>query len=357
MSSMKLGRRVWVLPIAGILAVVLYLYFFIDISETVEAISQANALLCGLALLFVLNGLFFYGVTWEVILRAMSKPLGIWRAFQYACASVFTATMLPMGTLSGESLRAYMAVKDSNGNPGSVVASIISHRSVDMMPFLGNACIGLIFMLTMQQYFSFAVYVVSSVILLVIFTISLVLYLVLRPEKTGGILNGIFRFVGRFYKNSTKLNRLREKAVEELKLFHESIEDLSHKPLSLCAAILSATISVVSDIVAAKLVFQALGADVSLGIIITVYTIAISLQTIPIGLPGMVGPVEVSMITLYSLAGILPAIGAAATLILRSMSLWFEVALGGVMAYWVGINIFKKQPIDAQFPPISVLDR
>ena len=55
----------------------------------------------------------------------------------------------------------------------------------------------------------------------------------------------------------------------------------------------------------------------------------------------MTGPVEITMITIYSAAGVSPAIASAATLLNRSMTLWFEAALGGIMTYWVGFKTLQ----------------
>lgn len=342
MESQRINRRFLALLLLGISIIGLFLYFFIDVSETIEVLSSADPSLCLLALISVLSGVFLYAMTWEVILRAVSKPLGIWKAFQYVCTSIFLSIVLPMGAIGGETTRTYLTVKNSDSNPGGVIASIISHRSMDMIPFMGGAAIGFIFMVMNRQFFGYAIYAVSSVIFLIIFAISLVLYIAIRPEKTERILNAIFRLIARIYKRPDKLSDWKGRAAKQLELFHEGIDRLRLKPTTLALALLFSALSYSSDIIAARLIFRALGIEVAFSIIITVYTIAIALQTIPIGLPGMTGPVEVSMITIYSVAGIPPAIGAAATLLMRSMNLWFEMALGAAMAYWVGLKSLKR---------------
>ncbi len=341
MGSMRIDKRVLALLVLGLLVILIFLYLFVDIHKTIKAISSADPLLCTLALISVLSGVFFYALTWEVILRAVSEPLGIWRAFQYVCTSIFLSIILPAGTLTGETTRTYLTVKNSYSNPGSVIASIISHRTLDMIPFLGGSCIALLFMYMNHQFLGYTIYIVSSLIFLVILTISLVLYLVLRPQRTEGILNALFRLVARVYKRPEKLAKWKEMAAKQLRLFHEGIERLTVRPSTIPLALLCSALSYSADIIAIKLIFRALGLDVPFSVILTAYTIAIAVQTIPVGLPGMTGPVEISMITVYSLAGIPPAIGAAATLIMRSMNLWFEMALGGVMAYWVGLKALR----------------
>lgn len=342
MDSQSVNRKVLALLLLGALTVILFLYFFVDLSETIKTVSSANPYLCTVALLFVVAGIFFYAVTWEIMLHTISKRLGLWKAFQYVCTSIFMSIVIPGGTLSEETTRTYLTMKNSNNNAGSVIASIISHRAIDIIPFLGGACLSFLFMIKNREFLGYAIYVISFVILLIILALSPILYLAIRPEKTEKILDAIFRLVARFYKKPEKLLNWKEIAAEELKLFHEGIDHLRNKPFTLSFAFFFTILSYTCDIIAPMLVFRALGTDVPYTIIITVYTITVALLTIPVGIPGMTGPAEIAMITIYSAAGVSPATAAAATIILRGMNLWFETALGGVMAYRVGLKTLNK---------------
>jgi len=342
MSSLKMDKRVLALMLFGVLVVVLFLYFFVDIGATISAILSANPLFTALTFFLVASGIFFYALTWEVILRALSKPLGIWRSIQYVCASIFVSILVPGGPLSEETTRTYLTVKNSDNSPGSVVASIISHRALYVMPFLGGACFSLILMFRDRAFLGYTFYVISSVVFLIVLALSLVLYLAVSPEKTGRILSLVFRLVGRVYKRPAKLLSWREKAAEELKFFHEGIDLLRGKPLALIPAFLCTVLSYASNVFAADLAFRALGTEVPLSLIIVAYTITVAILTLPLGILGMTGPAEISMITIYSAAGIHPATAAASTLIVRTMTLWFQMALGGLFAYRIGLKALKE---------------
>jgi len=342
MDSQGINRRVFALLLLGVLAIGFFLHLFVDVAEILRALSSADPFLCSLALLFVISGIFFYALTWDIILHAISKPVGIWKAFQYVCISIFMSIVVPGGTISEETTRTYLAVRNSNNDTGSVIASIISHRVIDITPFLGGACISLVFMVKNREFLGYAIYVVSFVIFLIILAISLVLYLAIRPEKTERILSAIFGLAARVYWKKEKLFNWKEKAIMELGLFHGGIDRLRNSPFTLVPAFLFTILSYASDIIAPKLVFQALGFDVPYTIIVTVYTITVALLTIPVGIPGMTGPAEITMITLYSAAGVPPAAATAATIVLRSMNFWFEMALGGAMTYWVGMKTLRR---------------
>jgi len=84
------------------------------------------------------------------------------------------------------------------------------------------------------------------------------------------------------------------------------------------------------DVMVAYFVFLSLRYTIEVPIIISIYTIGITIQMIPIGIPGMIGVVETIMAALYSLVGIPSAISVAATLMIRIVMLWFEIAIGGI---------------------------
>jgi len=341
MRALSLNRRYFLLGTMGVVMVIVFLYLFIDLGKTLEVMSQANYALVGAGLLFVLGGVFLYGAAWDMVLRAMSAPLGLWKAFKVAFASIFLSIVMPMGTISGESLRCYLAVKNSTSSTGNVFASVLGHRTIDMTAFLGVSIFGLVYMLRMHEFLNYTIYAVSLVILLVSVAISLVLYVIVRPQQTARILDALFRLVGRLYRRKDKLEDWKQKAVVEAGRFHKGIDKLTKKPFHVVYAVTLSTISVICDLLATRLVFGSLGLDVPLGIITTAYVVSIAIQTIPVGLPGMVGPVEVSMITIYAAAGLSAVTAAAATLILRSLSLIMQIVLGGLSAYSSGIDVLK----------------
>jgi uncharacterized protein (TIRG00374 family) len=62
-----------------------------------------------------------------------------------------------------------------------------------------------------------------------------------------------------------------------------------------------------------------------------VYTIGITVQIVPVGIPGMVGVVETIMSGLYTLAGIPLNVSVAATMMIRVIMMWLEALIGGIV--------------------------
>jgi hypothetical protein len=104
------------------------------------------------------------------------------------------------------------------------------------------------------------------------------------------------------------------------------------------------------DLLIAVLVFFSLGSlgvNISFAAIIIVYSIIIGIQNIPIGVPGEVGLVEIVMTALYTLLGsgdpiVMSAIATGATVLIRILTLWTRIIIGGIAFQWLGIKGFKN---------------
>ena len=106
---------------------------------------------------------------------------------------------------------------------------------------------------------------------------------------------------------------------------------LKSSKVSLALSTLFAFAYWIFDIIVAYFVFASLKFPVPLGIIVAVYTIGISIQIVPIGIPGMVGVVETVMSGLYVVSGIPLSLSVAATVMIRLVMMWFEALIGGII--------------------------
>jgi uncharacterized protein (TIRG00374 family) len=173
---------------------------------------------------------------------------------------------------------------------------------------------------------------------LILISSALVLALVIlllfsvKPEISKGIALRITRFLDRIFlkrrNNPLKLTELATKGFTE---FEVSLKILKNRKLPLLLSILFAFLYWFFDIAVAYLVFTSLKFPVPLGIIIAVYTIGISIQIIPVGIPGMIGIVETVMSGLYVASGIPLSLSVAATVMIRLVMMWFEALIGGIV--------------------------
>jgi hypothetical protein len=126
-----------------------------------------------------------------------------------------------------------------------------------------------------------------------------------------------------------------------LKAFHDGIDAFGVKPSRLVLPVFLAIVAWLLDLLIAFLVFHALNTRVSFSAIVIVYSISVAVQTIPIGVPGEIGLLDVLMVSLYTLLGIPIAVSAVATLLIRILTLWLRLLIGGLTVQWLGIKSLR----------------
>jgi uncharacterized protein (TIRG00374 family) len=69
--------------------------------------------------------------------------------------------------------------------------------------------------------------------------------------------------------------------------------------------------------------------------VVTVFSVMVILQMLPIFLPGGIGIVDILMTTLYMTVGISKESAAGATIMVRFVTLWFLTTVGGLMTLYL----------------------
>jgi len=343
-QGQKIGfpRRTLVLLGLGILLTVAFLYAFADIGEAFSIIASANLLVYSLSFLSVTLGTLAYTLAWHVLLRDAGVRIGVLREWGIVWVSVFLNILVPTGSVGGELARVYLITKgpqkeENKRSPGELTATIIAHRVITMMPFLLGSVAGFIYLALAYKASGFILGLASLMVVLLLGTFLGICYLCFSPKRIEGFVHGCLRLIR--HLSIGRLNRrLDESQVlidENLEAFQHGIETLRHNPKSLGLASAFSALFWVLDALVAYFAFQAIDFPIPLATLVFVYTIGVTIQMVPVGIPGMIGVVEVTMITLYSATGIPAEVGAAATMLIRIVMLWFEALVGGVVTYLI----------------------
>jgi hypothetical protein len=191
--------------------------------------------------------------------------------------------------------------------------------------------------------------VVSFILFITVGTalaLFLLIYLSLREKATTKLVNWLVNLLKRIFKGRLKGRWLSSKAQRILKEFHKGIDILGEHPGKLVLPITFSIMAWLFHILIAFFVFYSLHVRVPFSAIIIVFSISMAVQTVPIGIPGEVGLVEIVMTSLYTLLlpGITPTIATVATILIRALTLWTRLIISGVAAQWVGIKMLKGSP-------------
>jgi len=342
MKKRSIIKRGFLLLFIGLSVFLIYLYFlggvtgFANIASTLR---RANLLYYSLAFASIILGTLFYSLTWHRLLSLLSIRSAFRKTFLYIWVGTFVDLLVPAEAITGEITRAYLMSRSLSGDTGKVVASIVSHRLLSMAITLGGLILSSAFFVLKYKPAGLIVNFIMVVSVGTAASIILLYYLFSRKKVTEKVVNWLISFLTFVSRGRWHLTGLRSRIQTTLKAFHEGIEILISRPKSLALPTAFSLAAWFFHMLTPFFVFVSIGFHVPLSAIIVVYSISIALQTIPIGVPGEVGLIEIVMTSLYTLLGIPVVISAAATVLTRVITLWFKLFVGYMATQWVGIKV------------------
>jgi uncharacterized protein (TIRG00374 family) len=231
--------------------------------------------------------------------------------------------------------------KDSNENPGNVVASIVSHRILSTTINLISLIIGSLAILILK--YELPNLILNLILLVAVgnaISIGFLFLVCLRKEIAQKIIDSLLNFLKFILRGRLQLTTVRFKVRKALKAFHQALEVLGKNPKSLAQPVVFSLTSWFFSAFVSFLVFVSLGHPIHFSVVIIVYSISCAIRSFPLGIPGEVGVMEVVMTTLYTaFLGIeFAPLCAAATVLIRVLTVWFRLFIGFMAVQWVGIK-------------------
>ncbi len=324
----------------GLLIFIGYLYFFVDIPEMLTIIQRVDLFYYLLAVAVLLLNMLASSLTWQYFLRPLSVNVSFRKTFLFTWIGVFVDLLIPSESISGDASKAYLMSKDSGENAGKVVASVVSHRILSMIITLSSLIISSLLLFILQ--YELPAFVSNLILLVALGTAISLVFIVLvsiREQLTRKLIDLLLRFFAFILRGRLKLASLRSKTRKALSAFHQSLDVLGRNPRSLVRPVFFSIVGWLLSVLLSYLVFVSLGHPVSFVRITIVYSISVTIQNIPLGVPGEVGLVEIVMTSLYGLLGVPLDISAAATVLIRVLTVWFRLLLGFVAVQWIGIKV------------------
>jgi uncharacterized protein (TIRG00374 family) len=341
-NGLKLRKTVPFL-LLGVLIFVAYLHFFVGIPEILAIIRHVDVFYYGLAVAVLLLNMAINSLTWQYLLRPLSVKVSFRKNFLFTWIGFFVDLLVPAESISGDATKAYLMTKESAENGGKVLASVVSHRIMLMV----TATVSLIVSFLWLYVLKIEVPVlVSGLVLLVIFGTAVSLFFIflfsLKEKLAQRLIDVSLRFVAFVTRGRLDINRLRATAVKALTAFHDSIDVLRRNPRSLVLPILFSLIGWFFSVILSYLVFVSLGQHVDFTIIVVVHSVSVSIQSIPLGIPGEVGVVDTAMTWLFTLLAVESAVAAAATVLIRILWVWLRIGIGFVAVQWIDLKDLAK---------------
>jgi uncharacterized protein (TIRG00374 family) len=341
-ESLSLKRAIPFL-LAGILIFIVYLYFFVGITEIVNILKRVNLLYYSSAVVFLFLTVLVNALTWQYFLRPLSVKATLRKTFLFTWIAIFVDILVPAEAISGDASKVYLMAKESGENAGKVVASVVSHRILAMVMSLGSLAFSAVALYIFEYELPALIF---NLILLVIVGTAIAIFFILlcsiKETLTKRIVDAVLRFLAFVSRGRLNLGSMRNKASKALCSFHGSIGFLRKNPRSLLPPVFFAIVSWLFSVFLSYLVFLSLGQQVSFVLIMIVYSISLNVQSIPLGIPAEVGVVEIMMTSLYGLLGVEAGIAAAATVLIRLLTVWLRLVVGLVAIQWIDLKDLAK---------------
>ena len=333
------ARRTIPFLLIGLLIFVAYLYFFIGIPEMLTVMQRVNLFYYLLAVAVLLLNMLVSSLIWQYFLRPLSVNAPLKKTFLITWIGAFVDLLVPAESISGDASKVYLMSKESGANTGKVVASVVSHRILSMITTLSTLIISSLSLLILQYELNTLVSIVIFLVAIgTVTSLILIVLLCIREQLTRKLIDLLLRFFVFISRGRLDIANLRIKAKKALDAFHQSIEVLRRNPKSLVRPAIFSIISWFLGVLLSFIVYISLGRPVSFVLLSIVYSITCSLQNIPMGVPGEVGFVEVVMTNLYGLLGVPYDLSAAATVLIRFLTVWFKLLIGFVVVQRIGIK-------------------
>ncbi len=309
-------RRILIL--VGVLGLSAFVYvFWSDLAESVAIIRAVEwqyllLFIPTLALVYFLYSLFYQ----SVLATIGAAKVSLTRLYKLSLASAFVNNILPSGGASGVSFLVAVLRRD-NVNSGQVSFMQIA-RYMAVYASYSVLLLIAIFSLYLNGIGKLAT-IIAIAIAVNIFLVTVLGIYILYSKKAFNwffhYLRKIADFIARRFRKGKNLIGI-DRMQRLLDNFHSSAQQAVEQKIYLKQPFWYALVVNTLEVALLYIVFLALGAPISIGIVIIAFAVANGAGIVTI-IPGDVGVYEIAMVATLSLVGVPLAVGISATLVYR----------------------------------------
>src|SRR3990170_72149 len=313
--------RKWILisALLGYTALMFYLLYFVGIGELISVIGRVNVGVYALAIASVLISLTFHTLVWFQLLNTLSIRLSFRRTYVLYWVGVFVDNLIP-GGWSGDLFKAYLLNKDPSVQSGKAVASVVAKNVYEAIFNLSSMVLGLVLLLLNYTLEGAILIILGGIMMLLTLPLVILLLASFKPEGAKKIVRALFRFISSVGGNRWKLAEVQAKVEKALGDYHEGMKILLQNPRMLFKPMILSFFAWGFEVIALLFVFASLGQLIPIDKVVIVRSIAGNVEAQGYAFAGYA---QIVTTTLYSILGVLPAIGASVAL------------LGGVVVFWL----------------------
>jgi hypothetical protein len=322
--------------IVGVAIFAGYLYF-VGFWQVIGVIESIDIRFFFMAILVDLLSIVLYALSWKVLI---GKPgLSFWRSIEIVLVSIFADLAIPTAGISAEVTRIGLTTKKSNLQIGEATASVLMHRLLLTTTF-GMVLVASLLALVLgssQKLSQLYAFLALAVIFLALGIIGI--YASFNAHRFMKLVDFFsvksFWLVKRF-RPHYNIEDFRARSLEGYERFTNAIKSIGKVPFLVSSSLLISMWLILAFI--PYFMFIALNHPEPYQMLLAVSVFVGMVQTIPIGIPGLLGVIEVSMTAFFIGFGIPAGIAASATILTRLVTFWFELIIGAAATSLQGIR-------------------
>ena len=325
--------------IIGLIAFILYLYFYVNPTEVVSILSRTNLYYYAGAFVAYFMYSIFSALVWRNLLNNLSVKISTRKVLLFTWVGLFFDATIPQLGWSGEISKTYMLTKDTDYDTGKVASSVVGQKLFTITITDVALGLGLALVLISYPLPIIVTFFIALVLALSILSLLLIYYVSLKPNATKTLLKWGVK-IASFFRKKWNPKNFSLKAEEVLGKFHSGMQELKANPKALVKPIIYAITSFIFEVSVIFLTFIALGYPVPVDKVLIVFTLTGTLQTVGVTFFGFP---ELIMSVSFTALGIPAALSVSATLLTRVVTLWFRLIVSYSALQWAGIKIMQKK--------------
>jgi uncharacterized protein (TIRG00374 family) len=335
-------RKTVVLILIGLVLYFGYLYL-VGFSTVEEQLARVNLWFVALAMLVSLCSNVFHTAGWWLLLRHMKYRISLAWAYIIYLSSIFFTNLVPSAALSGEIAKLYFIQKSvPDTRVDRTFAAGIVSRLLEVIPTATGAIMGVTY-LTLYYSLPLWALVLCMVIAVSIAVAALfILIISMNVALLRSTANAILRVASKIFKGHN-LESVRSKVDALVMQYESSIREISASKTLIAKSLVAIFIAWMLDVSVAYIAFMAVGYNIPIGVVVTIYSMMVLLTLVPAFIPGGLGYVDGLMNLLYSLAGVRKEDAFSGTFVIRLVTLWFLTAVGGICTLYLARATGKER--------------
>jgi len=333
---MEVDLRTSLAGFAGGLAVLAGIVLVVGVDDLVDALVRADPSTAALVVLAAVGWLSAWALALRTVLGVLGSPIPAHVAVGVFAAATFANNVTPFGQAGGEPVSAAFISRIADTEYESGLAAIASVDSLNFVPSILLASLGLAFFST-RLAFGRRLRIAALAIGLLALAVPVAGYVGWRHRyqveaRITRALTPVVRRIGGLLPNRQPPSI--EGIEARVEGFFHNIERVAGDRSGLAVALSLSTLGWLCQIASLWLSLSALGNTVPVAVVAVAVPVGAIAGVTP--LPGGLGGVEAVLVALLAALGIPASVAGAAVVLHRGATYWLPMLVGGGVATSLG---------------------